>query len=101
MYAFPLSPFIHHNFRFITPQASEIQSSNSPSYPKEIADLTITSIVDLTTGYDSTNPPTYQPSLPLSSGHMIQFRAENKEGMKFVLTIRSVYFFLMKVDILC
>ncbi|KXN90461.1 Phosphoglucomutase-2, partial [Leucoagaricus sp. SymC.cos] len=63
--------------------------TSSPSYPKEIAGLNITSVVDLTTGYDSTNPPTYKPSLPLSSGHMIQFCAENKEGMKIVLTTRT------------
>ncbi|KAJ3983645.1 hypothetical protein F5890DRAFT_161595 [Lentinula detonsa] len=59
-------------------------------YPKKIAGLEIISVVDLTTGYDSANPPTYQPSLPLSSGHMIQFRGEQKsEGTKIVLTIRT------------
>jgi len=45
--------------------------------------------VDLTLGYDSSNPPTYKPSLPLSSGHMIQFRATSKDGFKIVLTIRT------------
>ena len=92
-------PSIHHSSHFPfhwNSQASETRSSTSPSYPKEIAGLTVTSIVDLTTGYDSTNPPTYKPSLPLSSGHMIQFRAENKQGMKFVLTTRSVIFSLAK-----
>ncbi|KAK7466479.1 hypothetical protein VKT23_005200 [Stygiomarasmius scandens] len=65
-------------------------SSTEASYPKEIAGLIVTSVIDLTTGYDSTNPPTYKPSLPLSSGHMIQFRAENKaEGTKIVLTTRT------------
>ncbi|KAG6864147.1 hypothetical protein C0991_012125 [Blastosporella zonata] len=64
--------------------------SQSPSYPREIAGLVVTSVIDLTTGYDSTNPPTYKPSLPLSSGHMIQFRAENAtEGTKIVLTTRT------------
>ncbi|KAG6889788.1 hypothetical protein C0992_004206 [Termitomyces sp. T32_za158] len=64
-------------------------SQAGPSYPREIAGLAVTSVVDLTTGYDSTNPPTYKPSLPLSSGHMIQFRAENAvEGTKVVLTMR-------------
>ncbi|KAJ3881494.1 hypothetical protein F5051DRAFT_106628 [Lentinula edodes] len=59
-------------------------------YPKTIAGAEITSVVDLTTGYDSTNPPTYQPSMPLSSGHMIQFRGELKSnGTKIVLTIRT------------
>ncbi|GLB35182.1 putative phosphoglucomutase/phosphomannomutase, alpha/beta/alpha domain III [Lyophyllum shimeji] len=61
-----------------------------PSYPREIAGLTVTRVVDLTIGYDSGNPPTYRPSLPLSSGHMIQFRAENKaDGTKITLTIRT------------
>ncbi|KAG5645035.1 hypothetical protein DXG03_007214 [Asterophora parasitica] len=62
----------------------------SPSYPRSIGGLAVTSVIDLTTGYDSTNPPAYKPSLPLSSGHMIQFRAENKEdGTKIVLTTRT------------
>ncbi|KAH7877806.1 uncharacterized protein C8R40DRAFT_1159300 [Lentinula edodes] len=60
------------------------------NYPKNIAGTEITSVVDLTTGYDSTNPPTYQPSMPLSFGHMIQFRGELKSnGTKIVLTIRT------------
>ncbi|KAG5735532.1 Phosphoglucomutase-2 [Termitomyces sp. T112] len=67
-----------------------IESQAGPSYPREIAGLTVTSVVDLTTGYDSTNPPSCKPSLPLSSGHMIQFRAENAvEGTKIVLTTRT------------
>ena len=45
--------------------------------------------MDLTVGYDSTNPPTYKPNLPLSLGHMIQFRAASKDGLKIVLTIRT------------
>lgn len=64
-------------------------SDRSPSYPKSIAGLEVTSVVDLTLGYDSTNPPTYKPSLPLSSGHMIQFRAASKDGLKVVLTTRT------------
>ena len=63
-----------------------------PSYPKSIAGLTVKSVRDLTIGYDSANPPTYKPALPLSSGHMIQFRAENKEdGTKITLTTRQVF----------
>ncbi|KAJ7470417.1 hypothetical protein FB451DRAFT_1339920 [Mycena latifolia] len=65
-------------------------STVKPGYPHEIAGMEITSVVDLTTGYDSTNPPTYKPALPLSSGHMIQFRAVKKEdGTKMVLTTRT------------
>ena len=60
-----------------------------PSYPKTIAGLKVTSVRDLTIGYDSANPPTYKPTLPLSSGHMIQFRAESVErGTKITLTTR-------------
>jgi len=60
------------------------------AYPTEIAGLSVTSIIDLTIGYDSTNEPTYKPTLPLSSGHMIQFRAESKgDGTRIVLTIRT------------
>ncbi|KAI0304403.1 hypothetical protein B0F90DRAFT_1625617 [Multifurca ochricompacta] len=64
-------------------------SSAKPSYPKCIAGLDVTGVVDLTLGYDSTNPPTYKPNLPLSSGHMIQFRASSKDGSKIVLTTRT------------
>ncbi|KAJ7093102.1 hypothetical protein C8R44DRAFT_815571 [Mycena epipterygia] len=62
----------------------------NPVYPRTIAGMEITSVVDLTTGYDSTNPPTYKPALPLSSGHMIQFKAVKKEdGTKMALTTRT------------
>ena len=63
--------------------------SERPSYPKSIARLQVSSVVDLTLGYDSSNPPTYKPSLPLSSGHMIKFRATSKDGFKIVLTVRT------------
>ncbi|PPQ98838.1 hypothetical protein CVT24_003392, partial [Panaeolus cyanescens] len=63
---------------------------DKPSYPSEIAGLPITRIIDLTLGYDSGNPPSYKPLLPLSSGHMIQFRASNaKTEMGIVLTLRT------------
>ncbi|RDX42659.1 phosphoglucomutase first 3 domain-containing protein [Lentinus brumalis] len=62
----------------------------TPSYPKSIAGLEVTSVRDLTIGYDSANPPSYKPALPLSSGHMIQFKAENKtDGTKVTLTTRT------------
>ncbi|EMD38678.1 hypothetical protein CERSUDRAFT_113859 [Gelatoporia subvermispora B] len=65
-------------------------SPTKPSYPRAIAGLTITGIRDLTIGYDSTNPPTYKPALPLSSGQMIQFRAESAaDGTKITLTTRT------------
>ena len=62
-----------------------------PSYPKTIAGLSVTSVRDLTIGYDSANPPTYKPVLPLSSGQMVQFRAESPtDGTKITLTTRYV-----------
>ncbi|KAF7295173.1 hypothetical protein MIND_01056100 [Mycena indigotica] len=64
------------------------ETDTGRSYPPTIAGLKVTSVVDLTTGYDSTNPPSYEPSLPLSSGHMVQFRASANDT-KIVLTIRT------------
>ncbi|KAI5983862.1 hypothetical protein EDD15DRAFT_2178391 [Pisolithus albus] len=62
-------------------------------YPTSIAGLTVNSVIDLTAGYeyDSTNAPSYQPRLPLSSGHMVQFRAQstNDPDIKIVLTVRT------------
>ncbi|KAK2467095.1 hypothetical protein APHAL10511_001353 [Amanita phalloides] len=60
-----------------------------PSYPEEIGGLRITRIVDLTVGYDSGNPPSYKPRLPLSSGNMVQFHAENEHQLHIALTIRT------------
>ncbi|KAF9228602.1 Phosphoglucomutase, first 3 domain-containing protein [Gyrodon lividus] len=63
---------------------------STQQYPSSIAELTVTSVVDLTAqhGYDSNNAPTYVPRLPLSSGHMIQFRAQSAD-VTVVLTIRT------------
>ncbi|KAF9475322.1 Phosphoglucomutase, first 3 domain-containing protein [Pholiota conissans] len=60
------------------------------TYPKTLGGLNINRIIDLTTGYDSGNPPDFTPSLPLSSGHMIQVRAGDPiEKVKLVLTLRT------------
>ncbi|PIL23725.1 hypothetical protein GSI_13475 [Ganoderma sinense ZZ0214-1] len=65
-------------------------TTGPPHYPRTLAGLEVTSVRDLTVGYDSANPPTYKPALPLSSGHMIQFRAENKvDGTRITLTTRT------------
>ncbi|EIM85880.1 uncharacterized protein STEHIDRAFT_121879 [Stereum hirsutum FP-91666 SS1] len=64
-------------------------TEEKPSYPETIAGLKVTSVCDLTIGYDTSNPPSYKPSLPLSSGHMIQFKAQNEDGTKIVLTTRT------------
>jgi len=70
-------------------------SSQGRSYPSSIGGLRIQNVVDLTDGhgYDSTNVPTYLPNLPLSLGHMIQFRAFSDPAhtydSRIVLTIRT------------
>ncbi|KAL4065441.1 hypothetical protein J3A83DRAFT_4135095 [Scleroderma citrinum] len=72
---------------------SEPTSDSIVHYPTSIAGLTVNAVIDLTVGhgYDSTNPPTYRPRLPLSSGHMVQFRAQSTDDqdMSIVLTIRT------------
>ncbi|KAI6167200.1 hypothetical protein EDD17DRAFT_1543402 [Pisolithus thermaeus] len=69
------------------------ESDSTVRYPASIAGLTVNSVIDLTAGYgyDSTNAPSYQPRLPLSSGHMVQFRAQstNDPDIKIVLTVRT------------
>ncbi|KAG2115516.1 hypothetical protein DEU56DRAFT_932718 [Suillus clintonianus] len=72
--------------------SGEMGSSQGRSYPSSIGGLRIQSVVDLTEGhgYDSTNAPIYQPKLPLSLGHMIQFRASSdSDDSRIVLTIRT------------
>jgi hypothetical protein len=60
------------------------------SFPTSIAGIPIVSVVDLTLGYDSRKAPSYKPSLPISSGHMIQFRAGRAEDpVKLILTTRT------------
>jgi hypothetical protein len=67
-------------------------------YPQTIGGLRIRSTRDLTTdfGYDSSSPLTFTPSLPLSSGHMITFRAGDAttDGAAITLTIRWVHSFV-------
>lgn len=58
------------------------------TYPRSIADMTITGIRDLTTGYDSTNPPDYRPHLPSSDGEMITFTARSAI-CSITLTLRA------------
>ncbi|KAG1819614.1 uncharacterized protein BJ212DRAFT_1341994 [Suillus subaureus] len=72
----------------------KIRSSGDMDAPirPQLAGCRIRSVVDLTEGhgYDSTNAPTYQPKLPLSLGHMIQFRASSdSDDSRIVLTIRT------------
>ncbi|KAG2348449.1 Phosphoglucomutase, first 3 domain-containing protein [Suillus weaverae] len=82
---------IENIFRKIR-SSGDMGSSQGFSYPSSIGRLQIQSVVDLTEGhgYDSTNAPTYQPKLPLSLGHMIQFRASSdSDDSRIVLTIRT------------
>lgn len=61
-----------------------------PSYPSVIVGLNITRVIDLTLGHDTANPPSYEPTLPLSDGQMIQFRAQSNDGgINVTLTIRT------------
>ncbi|KAI0822643.1 phosphoglucomutase first 3 domain-containing protein [Trametes gibbosa] len=65
-------------------------SGGTPHYPTTLAGLAVTRVRDLTVGYDSGNAPSYKPDLPLSSGHMLQFRAENTaDGTRITLTTRT------------
>lgn len=82
---------IENIFRKIR-SSGDMGSSQGRSYPSSIGGLQIRSVVDLTEGhgYDSTNAPTYQPKLPLSLGHMMQFRASSdSDDSRIVLTIRT------------
>ena len=64
-------------------------SQGNPNYPSDLANLTVTGVRDLTIGYDSSNPPSFEPTLPLSSGNMITFKAKDEvSGQEVVLTIR-------------
>lgn len=50
----------------------------------------MTSIRDLTVGYDSSNPPSFEPSLPVSSGsHMITFTVGGDDDCVVVGTVRT------------
>ncbi|CAE6463620.1 unnamed protein product [Rhizoctonia solani] len=79
---------------------ARLRSYNNPAslskdkmsqYPNSIGGLTVTGVRDLTTGhgFDSSAPaPEYAPSLPVSGGHMITFKA-NGDSIAIVLTIRT------------
>ncbi|KAG9092529.1 Phosphoglucomutase-3 [Ceratobasidium sp. UAMH 11750] len=70
---------------------SSASTDRISAYPKSIGGLKITGIRDLTTGhgFDTSAPaPDYTPSLPVSGGHMITFKASD-ENIAIVLTIRT------------
>jgi len=63
--------------------------SGSPrSYPTSIGGIGITSVRDLSAGYDSKYPPDFKPVLPPSDGEMITFMAESS-GHLITLTLRA------------
>jgi len=69
---------------------NETASQGNHGYPSKLANLTVTSVRDLTIGYDSSNPPSFKPTLPPSSGNMITFRAgDDTADQEVVLTIRT------------
>jgi len=70
--------------------------SATRAYPTIIAGHTIVSVRDLTKGhaYDSSNPPAYMPTLPLSGDDMITFKATNSDpeiehASSITLTLRA------------
>ncbi|KAH7335934.1 hypothetical protein B0J17DRAFT_769712 [Rhizoctonia solani] len=70
---------------------ASLSKDKMSQYPKSIGGLIVTDIRDLTTGhgFDSSAPaPDYTPSLPVSGGHMITFKAKG-DGVVIVLTIRT------------
>lgn len=84
--SFPASPN--------TPLTPALQSSESPMgfrLPHTLAGFPLTRIRDLTTGYDSSNPPSFFPSLPVDpSTHMISFAlGDATEGVEVVGTVRT------------
>ncbi|ELU45115.1 phosphoglucomutase 1 [Rhizoctonia solani AG-1 IA] len=69
---------------------ASLSKDKMSQYPKSIGGLTVMDIRDLTTGhgFDSSAPaPDYAPSLPVSGGHMITFKAKG-DGVAIVLTVR-------------
>ncbi|GJE86826.1 phosphoglucomutase [Phanerochaete sordida] len=62
-------------------------AAGRPAYPRALAGLAVTRVRDLTLGFDS-GTRDHAPALPLSSGHMLTFRAEGA-GVRVVLTTRT------------
>ncbi|BGP12039.1 hypothetical protein JCM10049v2_007959 [Rhodotorula toruloides] len=85
---------IFSTLRFGNPSIdSSTASPASLSLPTHLGGFRLTSLRDLTVGYDSTNPPTYEPKLPVDrSAHMISFslgETESGDGVEVVGTVRT------------
>lgn len=71
---------------------ASLSSDKLSLYPQSIGGLKVTGVRDLTTGHgfdSSAAPPDYTPTLPVSGGHMITFKASGEDGVAIVLTIRT------------
>ncbi|BGP44057.1 hypothetical protein JCM10449v2_008114 [Rhodotorula kratochvilovae] len=84
--------------RFGNPDTdSSTVSPASLALPTSLGGFTLTSVRDLTVGYDSSNPPSFTPALPIDrSAHMISFAlgstdedAADKDGVEVVGTVRT------------
>ncbi|GAA5950012.1 hypothetical protein JCM3765_004164 [Sporobolomyces pararoseus] len=83
---------IFSQLRFRSPDVDSATASSSLlKLPKTLAFYPLTSIRDLTIGYDSSSsPPDYQPSLPIDkSSHMISFEVGGDDGVSVVGTVRT------------
>ncbi|KAF8712391.1 phosphohexose mutase family, partial [Rhizoctonia solani] len=82
---------IYAQYGYFQASLYQLSKDKMSQYPKSIGGLTVTDIRDLTTGhgFDSSAPaPDYAPSLPVSGGHMITFKAKG-DGVAIVLTVRT------------
>lgn len=78
----------------LIPHSYQDSATASPSLlqlPKTLATYPLTSIRDLTVGYDSASPgPDHIPSLPIDkSAHMISFEVGGDDGVNVVGTVRT------------
>lgn len=85
---------IFSTLRFGNPDTdSSTASPASLNLPTHLGGFRLTSLRDLTVGYDSSNPPTYEPKLPLDrSAHMISFSlgdTDSGDGVEVVGTVRT------------
>ncbi|GAA5913424.1 phosphoribomutase PRM15 [Sporobolomyces salmoneus] len=83
---------IFSQLRFGSPDVdSSTASSSLLKLPKSLASYPLTSIRDLTIGYDSSSPaPDHLPTLPVDkSSHMISFEVGGDDGVSVVGTVRT------------
>ena len=79
------------NHPWVQPSFTECILTILQCYPDALAGMAMNSVRDLTKGYGfDSNRPNHIPELPLSSGHMITFKASKEDELEgsVVLTIR-------------